>query len=94
MRGKNRALDHDGAALLALDALRFLATEPARLDRFLRLTGLTLERLRAEADTTRVQAAVLDHLLQDESLLLAFTANNGVSPADVAPARALLVRQP
>lgn len=94
MRGKQHGPSGEDAALLALKALQYLAAEPGRLENFLRVTGVDIEALREEAHTQRLQAAVLDHLLQDESLLLAFTANAGVPPAEVARARTVLARDP
>ncbi len=78
------------AAILALAALVFLARDAAKLSRFLDLTGATIDRLKAEAHTSAAQAAILDHLLADESLLLAFTANAGLTPGVIAQARAAL----
>jgi hypothetical protein len=86
-------LDLDGAEQIALDALTFLATDPARLGRFLALTGIGPAELRAAAGTPGLQAAVLDHLLVDESLLLVFAAERGLDPERVALAHALLARE-
>ena len=80
----------DEAEALALQGLTFLAGDMARLGRFLTLTGLSPAELKASIGTPRLQTAVLDHLLSDESLLLVFAADTGVKPESVAPARALL----
>jgi hypothetical protein len=92
--GKPKSLDRDDAETLALQALGFLAEDPRRLTRFLALTGMEPDGLMAAAETTPVQAAMLDYLLGDESLLLVFAANAGVAPETVASARALLDRRP
>lgn len=86
------SLDRDDAEAIALRALAFLAEDPARLVRFLSLTGMGTDELRAGAGRAETLAAVLDHVLHDESLLLEFTANNAIAPAMIAPARALLTR--
>jgi len=78
---------------LALRALAFLAGDPERLGRFLALTGIGPQRLRAAADAPDTLAAVLDYLLQDESLLLTFTSGEGLKPYSVGRALALLTRQ-
>lgn len=73
--------------VLGLAALGFLAAEPERLVRFLALTGLTLEDLRGRAGEPSLLAAVLDHLLGDESLLFLFAESEALHPAEVAAAR-------
>jgi hypothetical protein len=80
------------AATLALAGLAFLAEDGPRLGRFLSLTGIDPDQLRAAAEAPETLLAVLDHLLGDESLLLVFTASNGVAPDTVYPARAMLAR--
>jgi Protein of unknown function (DUF3572) len=78
------------AESLAIQALNFLATEPERLGRFLALSGLGPESIRAAAAEPGFLAGVLAHLGQDERLLLAFAAEAGVRPAEVDRARRLL----
>jgi hypothetical protein len=93
--GRKRAkglapLGIEEATTLALVALAFLAEEPERLGRFLALTGLGPAELKAEAGSPATLAAVLEHLLGDESLLFVFAASKGVAPELVAPAHAIL----
>ena len=83
---KSRGLGQD-PEVLGLAALGFLAAEPERLVRFLALTGLTLEDLRGRAGEPSLLAAVLDHLLGDESLLFVFAESQALHPAEVADAR-------
>jgi hypothetical protein len=83
-------LTRESAEGIAVQALAFVAAEPARLSRFLALTGLAPQQLRAQAETPQFLAAVLEHLLADESLLLAFAANASLVPQAVASACALL----
>ncbi|MGA8495157.1 MAG: DUF3572 family protein [Xanthobacteraceae bacterium] len=77
----------EAAEMLAIQALGFIAAEPERLDAFLAATGLTLERLRESATEPDFLAGVLEHMLADESLLLAFAASAAIDPAAVARAR-------
>ncbi len=86
-RGKPSA---DEAEVLAVAALSFLAEKPERLGRFLAITGIEPENLRAAAGTPGFLPGVLDHLIGDESLLLDFAAQQGIDPADVPAARAVL----
>ncbi len=78
------------ATTLALTALAFLAEDGPRLGRFLALTGIEPDQLRAAADAPETLLAVLDYLLGDESLLLVFTASIGIAPETVFPARTAL----
>ncbi len=87
-----RALRPGGAdaQAIAVEALAFLASDDERLGRFLALTGLSPDTIRAAAASPGFLVAVLDHLAEDESMLLAFSANAGRDPAAVVAARASL----
>jgi hypothetical protein len=71
---------------IAVQGLVFLTAEPARLSRFLTLTGLDPGEIGKQAETPQFLAAVLEHLLADESLLLSFATNASVAPHLVTPA--------
>jgi hypothetical protein len=75
-----------------LAALGFLAAEPDRLERFLALSGLGPENLRAAAADPGFFAAVLDYVLGDQPLLLGLAAERGVPPERIVAARAALDR--
>ena len=83
-------MDLDTAETIAISALAFLAGDEQRLGRFLALTGLGPAELKAQAHTPRILAAVLDHVLQDESLLLVFATVNHIAPELITPAQQLL----
>jgi hypothetical protein len=85
-------VSRDFAEQIAIAALGFIASEPERLDRFLSVTGLGPETLRSAASTPGFLGQVLGHLAEDESLLLAFAANAGESPARIAAAHQALNR--
>ena len=78
------------AEILAIQALSFIAAEPERLNGFLNATGLTLDRLRESANEPDFLAGVLEHMLADESLLLAFADFAAIDPADITRARIAL----
>ena len=80
----------EAAEMLAIQALSFIAEEPERLNGLLNATGLTLDRLRESATAPDFLAGVLEHMLADESLLLAFADSAAIDPADVARARIAL----
>lgn len=79
---------------MAAEALTYLAADASRLERFMALSGLTLETLRASAREPGFPGAILDYLASDEPLLLAFAANAGHDPADVIRAREVLTGSP
>lgn len=76
----------DSARQLATDALLFLAQDDTRIVQFLNACGMDPTDLRASAGDDRTLAAVLDHLLAHESLLLVFAANARRQPTDIQPA--------
>ena len=87
-------MDADQAETIALTALGFLAEDVQRLGRFLALTGIGPAELKAEAGSARVLAAVLDHLMKDESLLLVFAASSAIAPELIAAAHRQLEGAP
>lgn len=72
---------------MAIQALTFIAEEPERLGRFLATTGIGADQIRAAAHEEGFLAGVLDHMLGDESLLIAFATKAGIDPAAVGRAR-------
>jgi Protein of unknown function (DUF3572) len=90
LRTKKHAEPNAEAQSIAIEALGFLAGDPERLGRFLAVTGLGPDNLRAAAKQPDFLAQVLHYLAQDESLLLAFAANGGFPPERVARAHQLL----
>ena len=79
---------------LAIEALTFLAQDSERLERFLTLTGIDPSTLRQVAGESNFFSSVLDHLLNDEALLLAFAAERRIQPEQVGLARHRLERTP
>ena len=75
------------AEALAMRALAYLAGEPEQLGRFLAATGIGPGDLRDRAADPDLLAAVLDHLLGDETLLLAFCESDGADPVETGRAR-------
>jgi hypothetical protein len=84
------SMRRDAAESLAVQALTFLAGDPERLARFLALTGIGPDRIRAAAASPGFLAGVLDHVASEEALLMAFAEQSGIDPADVARARQAL----
>jgi Protein of unknown function (DUF3572) len=82
------------AEALAIAALAFLTAEPARFARFLDLTGIAVNSIRAAAREPGFLAGVLDHLSAEESMLLEFAAGQEIDPTDVLAARDVLAHAP
>jgi hypothetical protein len=77
----------ESVEMLAIQALAFIAEEPERLNRFLGLSGIELSQIRDAAREPGFLAGVLEHMLADESLLIAFAESAGIDPAGIARAR-------
>jgi hypothetical protein len=91
---ENRKARRAAAEELAVAALSFIAAEPERLGRFLALTGMASDSIRAAAREPQFLVGVLDHVAGEEQLLLAFAAENQLDPEAVMRARdALAGRQ-
>jgi len=82
--------NREAAESLAIQALSFIAAEPERLGRFLAISGIGPDQIRAAAREPLFLAGVLDHIASDERLLVAFAAEIGVDPSVVARARTAL----
>jgi len=83
----------EDAEIIGLKALAFLADDEARIGRFLALTGLSTEELRAQASNASMLQAVLEHLAGDESLLLVFAAEASLEPDRIGPALQVLAAE-
>jgi hypothetical protein len=79
------------AESLAIAALGFLAQDHERLGRFLSVTGMGPEMIRKAAADPSFLAGVLDHIVSDEPLLVAFAQQASIDPRTVERAQALLV---
>ena len=90
--GPKRAsmLDRERAEEIGMAALGFLTEDPARLGRFLSGTGTAPGDLGAQAGEPHMLAALLSHILEDESLLMVFAADKRIDPEHVGPACSLL----
>ena len=78
------------AETLAIQALAFIAEEPERLGTFIAATGIGPDRIRDAARAPDFLAGVLEHMLGDENLLVAFADGAGIDPAEVARAHRVL----
>ena len=83
-------LAEEAAEMLAIQALGFIGEEPERLAGFLHSSGLAIEQIRDAAQEARFLVGVLEHMLSNESLLVAFADSAGINPADIARARSAM----
>ncbi len=72
------------AAGLAIHGLSFIAEDTDRLGQFLALSGFGPAELRARADDPAFLGGVLDFLLSDEALVVAFADWAEIDPASVS----------
>jgi len=79
---------------IAIEALGWLAGETERLQRFTAVSGLGPSNLRQAAAAPGFLSAVLDYLASNENLLIAFAAECGRPPEDVARAAQTLAGPP
>jgi hypothetical protein len=94
MKPSKQAPSREMAEAVAAQVLAFLATEPERIARFLSLTGLTPQTLRQAAREPGFLPSVLDFLLNDEALAIAFAEQSGIEPETVAKARLVFADDP
>lgn len=80
----------EAAETLALQALAWIAAEPERLSGLLATTGLWPDELKARAEDPAFLGGVLDYLLNDENLLLAFCGAMEIAPDSPARHRTAL----
>jgi hypothetical protein len=84
---RRTSASREAAEMLAIQALAFIAEDPERMAAFLSVTGIAPEAIRAAAREPDFLAGVLEHMLGDESLLIAFADSAGVNPVGIARAR-------
>ena len=78
------------AEIVAIQALSFVAGEPERLGLFLAESGLGPDTLRSAATDPQFLAAVLDFVLRDDAMVMAFAKSVELDPTNVAAARQVL----
>src|SRR5215470_1460698 len=78
------------AEIVAIQALSFIAGDPARLGRFLAETGIGPETLRGAASDPKFLASVLDFVMRDDATVQAFAQASELHPTNVAAAHQVL----
>ncbi len=80
------ALPKSNPETLAIEALGFIAASDDEFARFLGLSGLSVDHLRANADAPETLRAVLEYVMGHEPTARAFAEARGYSPEDLAHA--------
>ncbi len=75
---------------IALQALIFISEDNKRLAQFLATTGFNAKNIRENAALPDFLVGVLDYLLGNDSLLMAFCSNKNIDPKIVEPAKIYL----
>ena len=78
------------AEIVAIQALSFIASDPARLGQFLAETGIGPDTLRKSASDPKFLASVLDFLMRDDKAVKAFAEASQLHPTNVAAAHQAL----
>ena len=87
MKRISRPENTEEAEIIALNALGFLASDPDRMKRFLDLSGLSPDAIRAGASDPAFLGGLLDYLLADQTLLLIFAEEQGQKPEHIGQLR-------
>ncbi len=83
-------MNRDMAEVLGIKALGWLAENEEHLLRFLGMTGSDPAELRTRAQDPEFLGFVLDFLLSDDRIILAFCDDTGIGPETPMQARAAL----
>jgi hypothetical protein len=91
MSSESRAqLTRAAAETLAVEAFSYLADEAELLERFLALSGISPQMLRAASAEPEFLAGVLDFFMADERLLVTYAERAAIPPTRIAAARQIL----
>ena len=78
------------AEIVAVQALSFIAADPARLGAFLAESGIGPETLRAAATDPQFLGSVLDFVMREDVTVQAFATASELHPTNIAAARQAL----
>ncbi len=81
------------ASNIAISGLQFIAGDSEQLARFIALTGITPDDMRAMAQSPEFLVAVLDFFLGNEPTLIAFAASANLEPTELQKAKFALCPQ-
>jgi hypothetical protein len=87
---KPTRINRTAAQDVAIAALTFITHDTDLLSRFLALSGIDPDGVRAAAAEPGFLAGVLDYVCGDEALLVAFATHSEIDPAAIDVARHVL----
>ncbi|MEN0000191.1 MAG: DUF3572 domain-containing protein [Pseudomonadota bacterium] len=77
---------NDATQVIAISALSWIAADGEQISRFIALTGIEPDQMRAAASQPGFLAGVLGFLLEHEPTLMRFCEENDLSPTSVQAA--------
>ncbi|MDN5249025.1 DUF3572 family protein [Bartonella sp. TP] len=83
-------INTDRAELTSLKALYFISKDEKETAKFFETTGLNPVDARQALKIPGFLASIIEYLMADEKLLLAFCADEGINPENIAKYHALL----
>jgi hypothetical protein len=83
-------MEKEKAETIGLQALAFLVKDEEMLQRFLTASGLTPQELKSRFHDSDLLGGVLDMILSDDTVLLAFCNSASLSPESIIKARRAL----
>lgn len=83
-------LTSEAAQTIALQALAYLAAEPEEIGRFLQISGLDVDDLRAKAGEPDLLRAVLEYILVDDTRVTGLCQELSLKPTDLHAAKHVL----
>ncbi|WP_112664156.1 DUF3572 domain-containing protein [Microvirga flavescens] len=85
-----RKINAEEAESVAVNAFARIVADEERLTRFLAISGLQPDSIRAAANAPGFFAAILDYVASDEALLLALAEELAVKPERIVEAHQIL----
>jgi hypothetical protein len=77
IRTSTKTLDN---AVTLLNLIAFIVSNESHFERFQGLTGISIEDLKMRANDPQFHIFILDYAMQDEQLILEFSAAEQISP--------------
>jgi hypothetical protein len=78
------SLTPENAETIAVSALAFIASDPELLPRFLSMTGIEANAIRAAASEPGFLGGVMQFIVAHEPTLLRFSEESGIPPETIA----------
>lgn len=84
-------MDHDRAEIIAINALSFIASDEKKISGYLKLTGMSLEKVKTDIENqdtmNTILGSILDFMMQNEKYLIEFANSYELRPQEVVNAR-------